>query len=158
LGDEIGMLNDYAYRQDPAKANDSRWAHRPRTDWSKLDRRADIDSIEGRIYQGLQHLIRLRKETLAFSGGQLQVMNTSNPHVLGYVRTYQHSSVLVFANFTEGEQMISANQLRLYGLSYQFTDLISGDVYPLKDLVLPPFGFVCLAAAQTIRDGSPGDF
>ena len=46
-----------------------------------------IDSIEGRIYQGLQRLIRLRKQTAAFSGGQLQVMNTGNPHVLGYVRT-----------------------------------------------------------------------
>jgi glycosidase len=145
LGDEIGMLNDYAYRQDPAKAKDSRWAHRPRTDWSKLERRGDVNSIEGRIYQGLQRLIQLRKHTAAFSGGQLQVMDTGNQHVLGYVRTHEHSSVLVFANFTEGEQLINANLLRLYGLSYQFTDLISGESNLMKDLVLPPFGFVCLA-------------
>jgi amylosucrase len=145
LGDEIGMLNDYTYRQDPAKAKDSRWAHRPRADFSKLERRGEIDTIEGRIFQGLQHLIHLRKETPAFAGGQLQVMDTGNSHVLGYVRTCRQRSVLVFANFTEAEQLVHANMLRLYGLSYQFTDLINGDSYPLKDLVLPPFGFVCLA-------------
>jgi glycosidase len=147
LGDEIGTLNDYSYRQDPAKAGDSRWAHRPRADWTKMARRSDENTIEGRIYLGLQRLIQLRKQTPAFSNGQLQVMNTGNVHVLGYVRTYQHASVLVFANFTEREQTISANLLRLYGLSYQFTDLISGEAHPLKDLTLPPYGFVCLAAA-----------
>ncbi len=29
IGDEVGMLNDYAYRADPARADDSRWVHRP---------------------------------------------------------------------------------------------------------------------------------
>jgi amylosucrase len=150
LGDEIGMLNDYSYRQDPAKAGDSRWAHRPLTYWSKVERRHQADSIEGRIFQGLQRLIRLRKQTPAFSDAQLQVMNTGNPHVLGYVRTYQHESVLVFANFTEGDQIVSANQLRLYGLSYQFIDLVRAEQIPLQDLVLPPFGFVCLAAVPAV--------
>jgi amylosucrase len=150
LGDEIGTLNDYAYRLDPAKAGDSRWAHRPRTDWSMVERRQASDSLEGRIYQGLQRLIRLRQQTPAFTGGQLQVMNTGNPHVLGYVRTHQHDSVLVFANFSESEQTVSANQLRLYGLSYQFVDLISAEAYPLQDLVLPSFGFVCLAAGPRV--------
>ena len=35
LGDEIGTLNDYRYRQDPAKAADSRWVHRPFADWER---------------------------------------------------------------------------------------------------------------------------
>ena len=30
LGDEIGTLNQYSYKNDPAKADDSRWVHRPR--------------------------------------------------------------------------------------------------------------------------------
>jgi glycosidase len=34
LGDEIGTLNDYTYRDDPAHASDSRWVHRPRADWN----------------------------------------------------------------------------------------------------------------------------
>ncbi|MEZ5366062.1 MAG: alpha-amylase family protein [Bryobacterales bacterium] len=31
LGDEIGTLNDYGYKQDPAKNGDSRWLHRARS-------------------------------------------------------------------------------------------------------------------------------
>lgn len=29
LGDEVGQLNDYYYRNRPAEADDSRWVHRP---------------------------------------------------------------------------------------------------------------------------------
>ena len=39
LNDEIGVLNDYDYRDDPAKAHDSRWVHRPTTDWEMMERR-----------------------------------------------------------------------------------------------------------------------
>ena len=34
MGDELGMLNDYGYVNDPAKAADNRWVHRPAMDWS----------------------------------------------------------------------------------------------------------------------------
>src|SRR6056297_3013567 len=33
LGDEWGMLNDYTFLSDPAKAADSRWVHRSRQRW-----------------------------------------------------------------------------------------------------------------------------
>ncbi|MCS6846124.1 MAG: alpha-amylase family protein, partial [Anaerolineae bacterium] len=61
LGDEIGMLNDYGYRDDPAKAGDSRWVHRPRMDWTAAARRHDPSTIQGRIFGGLKRLIALRK-------------------------------------------------------------------------------------------------
>ena len=50
LGDEIGMLNGYGYYDDPAKAGDSRWVHRPFMDWSKAAQRNDAD------YRGRPHL------------------------------------------------------------------------------------------------------
>ncbi|MEP6894191.1 MAG: alpha-amylase family protein, partial [Chloroflexota bacterium] len=45
LGDEIGTLNDYTYRDDPAHERDSRWVHRPRADWEKYAKRNDSNSI-----------------------------------------------------------------------------------------------------------------
>ncbi|MBL8157799.1 MAG: amylosucrase, partial [Anaerolineae bacterium] len=39
LGDEIATTNDYDYGRDPAKAEDSRWAHRPRFDWARAEQR-----------------------------------------------------------------------------------------------------------------------
>jgi amylosucrase len=145
LGDEIGLLNDYSYALDPDKADDSRWVHRAHADWDKASRREQNDSVEGRIFQGLQRLIQLRKNTRAFSGNQLEVINSDNDHVLGYVRISEKERLLVFANFSEQQQVVNANQLRLYGLSYKFKNLLSGEIFPLRDLILEPYEFACLS-------------
>ena len=120
--------------------------HRPVTDWEKMARRADPGAIEGRIFQGLAKLVALRKSTPALANGELQVIATDNPHVLGYVRTAGEQRVLVFANFSEQPQTIPANLLRLYGLTYQFNDLAAGQQAHSGDLALAPFGFACLGA------------
>ncbi len=144
LGDEVGTLNDYNYRTDPSKTDDSRWVHRPVTDWEKMARRYDPDSLEGRVYLGLQQLIRLRKQDPIFSGKAIEVINTGNDRVLGYVRLQGNRRALAFANFSEQAQTIPSNLLRLYGLSYTFTDLVSGQALPMGDLVLDAFDFRCL--------------
>src|SRR5512139_1910300 len=89
LGDEIGTLNDYGYLEDPAHARDSRWVHRPRADWEKYEKRNDPKLVEGRIYQGLQRQIALRKEHDAFSGGSLEIIPSWNDHVLGFQRMHK---------------------------------------------------------------------
>ncbi len=146
LGDEVGTLNDYSYRTDPAKIDDSRWVHRPHTDWSVLEQRHDPSSLAGRVFDGLQKLIRLRKEHPEFGGNVNSILNTGNPHVLAYQRPYENRRVLVFANFSEGLQIIPGNLLRLYGLGYSFKDLLSGQAVDLADLSLPAYDFRCLMA------------
>ena len=37
MGDEAGLLNDHGYADDPARAHEGRWLHRPRMDWAALD-------------------------------------------------------------------------------------------------------------------------
>ena len=54
---------------------------------------------------------------------------------------------LVLASFTEQEQRIAANELRLYGLNYTFTDLVTDEqITPDEDLILGPYRFVWLKA------------
>ena len=36
MGDEIGLLNDLTYLDDPTLAHDARWAHRPPMDWERV--------------------------------------------------------------------------------------------------------------------------
>ena len=91
-------------------------------------------------------LKELRKEHEVFSGIDLEVMDTDNEHVLGYIRLSDDQRVLILANFSESEQTISANILLLYGLSYKFTDLMSGENVPLGDVILNPYQFLCLMA------------
>lgn len=149
LGDEIGTLNHYAYRDDPAKADDSRWVHRPATDWSKMALRNDPRLIEGHIYARMSHLIALRKGCDAFAGNDTDVIDAGNSQVFGFVRRHAGGRVLVLANFSEAVQKVSANQVRLYGLGYKFTDLVTGDAVILKDdLRLDSYRFVWLSADE----------
>jgi len=141
LGDEVGWLNDYAYRNDPAKTGDSRWVHRPSIDETKLARRHDPATVEGRIFAQICRLIKLRKTQPGFAGNHMAVINVGTDHVFAYLRTHGEQRVVVLANFTERDQRISANELRLYGLSYQFEELISGQLLQLNsgELLLSPY-------------------
>jgi len=53
------------------------------------------DSIEGKVYQGLQKLIALRKENEAFSGNELELIPTENEHVLAFRRTHASQSIII---------------------------------------------------------------
>ncbi len=147
LGDEVGTLNNYSYRTDPAKAGDSRWIHRPPTDWSAVDRRRDPTTVEGRIYGELQHLIAIRKVHPVFAGHDTTILDCGNPQVFAYTRQGAGPPVLALANFSERPQTLTANELRLYGLSYRFRDLVSGESLRLTaDLVLDAYRFRWLVA------------
>jgi amylosucrase len=144
LGDEVGTLNDYSFRADSSKAGDSRWVHRPSTDWDRLSKRFDPNSIEGRIFQGLQRLVQVRMNCAILGQGSMEVIEPDNDKVLAFARILENERVLVFANFSESPQTLPANLLRLYGLSYSYRDLITGEELPFKDIHLEPYGFLCL--------------
>jgi amylosucrase len=148
LGDELGTCNDYGYAADPAKSDDSRWVHRPRADWAAAERRHDPASVEGRIFAGLAHMIRLRKTTPALAGGEMEVVVAGNGHVFSYVRRHGAGRVLVLANVSEHEQRIAANEVRLHGQGYTFVDLIRGETLTLHhDLALAPYQLLWLIVA-----------
>jgi amylosucrase len=116
LGDEIGTLNDYSFREDPAHHLDSRWVHRPAADWESYAKRRDPETIEGRLFLRLQKLIDLRRGYAAFGGGELEVILTGNDHVLGFVRASGADRAIVLANFSEEPQTIAARLLKDHGI------------------------------------------
>lgn len=139
LGDELGSLNDYNFRNDPDKAHDSRWVHRFPTDWEKAERRKDNNSLESRIFAGILNLIQLRKDNPVFSNGMMGLADVENNHVLGYLRHQDASRLLVLANFSEQEQEISLNTVRLFLLDYSFEDLYSGEKIAAENIELGPY-------------------
>ena len=148
LGDEIATLNDYTYSADPARAHDSRWVHRPRTDAEIYARRSSSASLEGCVYDQFQRLIQLRQSHRLFSGHEMQVIDCGSPHVLGYLRLHANQRALILANFSEKEQIVDANVLRMYGLGRSFVNLLSGESVPYADLRLEPYAWVCLQPVQ----------
>jgi len=148
LGDEAGTLNDYAFANNPAKAGDSRWVHRPATDWQQ---RAHIqqnhDTPAGWIFAELTRLIRLRTEQPAIWDGAMEVVETGSPQLFGFVRQHAGQRLLVVANFSEHPREMDGNRLRVYGPGYNFTDLISGNsIAAESSLRLDAYQCVWLAA------------
>lgn len=139
LGDEIATCNDYSFRSLLSKMNDSRWVHRPAANDQAYGRRRDPAAIEGRLYSRLQRLIELRKNNPVFSGHNFQVIETENPHVFAFTRTFEGKRAMVFANFIEEELVIPGNLLRLYGSSYHFLDLVLEKPVGLADIRLEPY-------------------
>lgn len=139
LGDEIGTLNDYGYRNDPAKARDSRWVHRPFASEERMARRQDPATVEGRIFAGMQRLAALRKSTPALSGQEFQWIDTGDGRVFGFVRGSGAERLIVLANFSEQECRLPGNLLRLYGLGYAFRDLLNGEEQTGVEIVLGPY-------------------
>lgn len=150
LGEEWGMLNDYDFVQDPAKAGDTRWIHRPKMKWEFLEELDDhIDSGSGsirkRIFRSTQKLIEIRKSLPAFAGQDMDLFSTSNEHVLGYLRQHEGHRVVVLANFSEDFQRIPGNRLRTAGLGRFFLDRISNETYATSEpLNLEPYQIVWL--------------
>lgn len=145
LGEEWGMLNDYDFVKDPAKAGDSRWIHRPKMKWEFLDELKDSNSLRKRIFTDFQNLIAKRKELKAFTGDELDLIQTQNPHLIGYIRSHYGNRILVIANFSENEQQINGNLLRTRGLGRFFKDHISGETISTGEAVkIEPYQYLWL--------------
>ncbi len=151
LGDEIGTLNDYSYRQDPAKASDSRWVHRPAADPARYALRRNPQTAEGKIYAGLKRLIAMRKSNPEFAGQSMQVIETCSDAVLGYIRPGTAHKIIVLANFSEKAQIVPAECLYTAGFTLrdtQYCDLATGSPVNLAYLRLDAYEWVVLRSEE----------
>jgi amylosucrase len=142
LGDEIGTINDYTYHDDPAHERDSRWVHRPRADWEKYKKRTDVNTIEGRVFQGLKQLIDLRKQHDVFAGGELEIIQTENEHVLGFTRIHAGKRAVIFANFSDVTQNIRPRIFEQYSV-YSKKQLHGlSKILPQSEITIEPLDFL----------------
>ena len=139
LGDEVGTLNDLHYRDDAAKADDSRWVHRPPRNAARYQARHDAGTDAGRIFGGLLGLIAARRRAPELAGGQLTTFGTANPCVLGFLRGSYPHHLLVLANFSEQPQRCAASVFS--AANPQAHEYLQGQPLDLRqDLILPPYG------------------
>jgi amylosucrase len=147
MGDEIGMLNDHSYLDDPNMANDSRWIHRPFMDWQQANSRTDEQTIPGRIFQGIRHLIMARKRAyeLHAAAGAYPVW-THNEGVFGLIRQSSRGRLLILGNFTEEIQRVPRMRLDEMGFNGLLINRITKQpIAPWGDLKLAPYESFWLA-------------
>jgi amylosucrase len=146
MGDELGFLNDHSYLNDPHKANDNRWMHRPPMNWETAARRHDHTNLTGFIYREFRQLIEARRRLpVLHSSAPAEPLWTDNQHVFGCLRSYMGQKLLALANFSEYGQSVSADILNQYG--------VSGLLHDVRDPAQPPLvvqnGRIELAPYQT---------
>jgi amylosucrase len=146
------VLNDYSYRDDDSKSNDSRWIHRPKINWERAELRKKQGTVEFALFNAMKKMIAIRKETSAFADfNNREILDVDNEHILCFVR-FDHlrpsERVLVIANFDSNPQYLDLETIGSRGINIygQFVDLYTGSKPTQFDhrIVLHPYQFYWL--------------
>ena len=142
-GDEIGQVNDYTYKEDPDKVQDSRYLHRGAMNWKLAENITDDKTVEGRMFKRLGRLEEIRKSEKVFmTDADTWTMETGDNSVLGIGRAYGKETLLGLFNFSEYNKTA-----RISDEEAAYTDLLSGKMLKAGAVELPPYGFLYLKKA-----------
>jgi amylosucrase len=122
MGDEVGLLNDLGWADDPAHAADNRWAHRPRMPWPVPE---DTDGIR----EGLDHLLHVRASLPHLhAASPTEVWDPRDPGVLLVVRRSPHGPLLAAANMTDRAAHVPSEVFYWLGMAGgELVDHLTGD-------------------------------
>jgi amylosucrase len=151
MGDEIGLLNDRSYLEDPDRRTDNRWLHRPQMDWTKAARRENPGTVESRIFEGVQSLVE-RRAALPHLHAAIPtwVLDPNHPHLFAFARPHPVGMLLAVHNFSENEQWLDAGLVRSQGIYNPHDNLRGIPLWLDRDrLRLEPYG------SLWITDGPP---
>ena len=120
-GDEIGQLNGYAYREDPALREDSRNLHRTKFNWDNAALRTRAGTVQRRLWDGLRQLERLRSAQPCFGpAASVSTWDTHNRHILALIRRVEGETLVCLFNFAGTSEAYSLDDM-----GGAFTDLIA---------------------------------
>lgn len=138
-GDEVAQLNDYSYKDDPDKREDSRYLHRGKFNWELAKNRHDKNTVEGTIFEGIHNLSSIRKEYDIFSTDA--AVNTIDVHeeaVLCIKRELNGKKLIALFNFSNWEKIAWINEEGV------FTNIINGEQMYAQDIEMKPYQFLWL--------------
>lgn len=136
-GDELGQVNDYSYKDDAEKASDSRYLHRGAFLWELADKRKDLSTVQGQLFQMLKRLEQIRRQENVFSQeAEVYTYDVHNDSILGILREYKGERFIALFNFSENEQTAWMQEEGI------FRNLVNGEIVEVKDPVLKGYEFV----------------
>lgn len=141
MGDELGMLNDRSYLDQPDHAHDSRWLHRPVMDWALAETRHDPGSRAGRIYNGIRHLMARRAATPELHADHpVEILETGSSALLALIHRAPAGPLLCLYNLTEGWHSVTEDWARAQGIT-DLHEAISDSHVEIHGgrIILPPY-------------------
>jgi len=144
MGDEVGLLNDPHWADEPGHEADNRWAHRPRMPWP-------APAGPPGLADGLRRLLDVRRGLAPLHAAvPTEIWDPRDPGVLLVVRRHEDGPLLGAYNVTDSERRVPSEVLAWLGLDpTQVIDHVTGAAPKLHsgDLVLPPYAAVWVTGA-----------
>ena len=131
------MLNDESYKNDPAKADDNRWIHRPKMDWELAKSASNGEGVAGRVYEGITKLIKARKSLDSIHASVTAETEARNDGAILLIRRNHAAGLLnEIYNLTEKTQYLDS-----YGVAFgDRTEAISGrQMHFAGQIAVPPY-------------------
>ena len=142
-GDEIGQTNDWDYKSDPNKIQDSRYLHRGKMPWDQAKQVEHPETSEAQIFHGLAKLENLRREHKAFStSADFWTFDTGSDQILGLGRWYEGEGLIGLFHFGETDAFVELPEG-----SYQ--DLLTGAFYSQHAKIIAGDFLWLIAAEET---------
>jgi amylosucrase len=142
-GDEIGQLNDYTYKADPDKRDDSRYLHRGAFKWDLEEFIHEKGTAQQQIFDGLSQLEKIRRSRDVFdSNTPTYTYDVKDGSILGILRENEEERFIALFNF--------ANQDRTAWIDEPgtFVNLITGEEVQLHDVVVRSRDFLWLSKSK----------
>lgn len=144
MGDEVALLNDDSYRDDPLRVDDSRWLHRPVMDWDRVAESEAGEGAQAQVLAGTRYIMSRRKAVRQFHAAvPNRILHAPDARVFAFARLAPTGPVLCLFNFSEDFVDLSETWLRDCGMTLGY-DLLPDAPLDLRDgrLTLLPYARV----------------
>lgn len=136
-GDELGQVNDYSYKEDPAKCADSRYIHRGKLRWELAENKNDHTTVQGSIFQTLDRLEKIRGQEITFDkDADVYTYDVHDDSVLCILREYKGRRFFGIFNFSDQEKTAWMQEEGVY------RNLLTSEMIELKDIRLRGYDFL----------------
>ena len=136
-GDEIGQVNDYTYKEDPEKAEDSRYIHRGKFDWELSKNIKKKGTVQERIFDALKQLEGIRRDEPVFGAdAEAWTKDYSDTSILWIVRRAGNETLHAVFNFSDDAKTIWMPETGIY------TNLVTGETAEVTTVDMPAWSFI----------------
>lgn len=136
-GDEIGQVNDYTYKGNPLKCQDSRYLHRGAFCWDLAEKRNQPDTVEGKLFKGLGKLEKIRRQEPVFDAqADVYTYDVHEDSILCILRERNGEKFFGIFNFSSQDKTAWIQEEGMY------QNLLTGKSMEMRDVRIPGHGFI----------------
>ena len=149
MGDELALLNDESFADDPDHADDNRWLHRPFMKWESAAKRSMPGTLEHRVFHTFAKLAAARAARPELHGGaSTKVHRLADSRLFCFSRKHrQREPFWMVANFGDVPLTVTTDSLpRWHNHSHRSVLLGNGADRSAKGWTLPACGYLWLVS------------